>query len=205
MVGCGGSETSPGDTAAGLEGDAVETSSGVSSAPRVQAPPTVRIETSLGTITVVLEPEKAPLTVRNFLSYVDDGHYDGTIFHQVVDGYIVLGGGFTPEFEEKPVLEAIRNEAHNGLQNRRGTIAMARQADAIDSSTCQFFINLADNPELDHKDREAPEAYGYCVFGRVTEGLEVLDKIGKVQVQDREGFQMVPVQPVAIRSIKRWH
>jgi cyclophilin family peptidyl-prolyl cis-trans isomerase len=159
----------------------------------------------MGTITVVLEPEKAPLTVRNFLSYVDDGHYDGTIFHQVVDGYIVLGGGFTPQFEERPALEAVRNEAHNGLLNRRGTIAMARQADAIDSSTCQFFINLADNPELDHKDRDPPEAYGYCVFGRVTEGMEVLDKIGKVQVQDREGFQMAPVQPVAIRSIKRWH
>ena len=205
LTGCGSSETSEAAVSANIGGgdigDATDASAGAK--PKVQAPPKVRIETSHGTITLVLDPEKAPLTVRNFLTYVDSGHYDGTVFHQVVDGYMVLGGGYTKDLQEKPTSGAIRNEAHNGVPNARGTIAMARQADAIDSSTCQFFINLADNEGLDHKDRETAEGYGYCVFGHVTDGLDVAEKIGKSPVQDIEGFNMIPAQPVLIRSVKR--
>ncbi len=149
-----------------------------------------------------LDPQHAPLSVQNFLSYVESGHYDKTIFHQVVDGYIALGGGFTAELLEKPVQTPIRNEAHNGLTNKRGTIAMARQFDVIDSSTCQFFINLGDNTALDHKGRTVEE-YGYCVFGHVSEGLDVVEKIGKTPVRDLEGFEATPQQAVVIKTARR--
>jgi cyclophilin family peptidyl-prolyl cis-trans isomerase len=115
---------------------------------------------------------------------------------------MVLGGGFTADLLEKPGLTPVRNEAHNGLSNKRGTIAMARQFDTIDSSTCQFFINLSDNTALDHKSRTV-EDYGYCVFGRVIEGMEVVDRIGKMPVHDKSGFEMTPSQPVVIKSAKR--
>ena len=145
--------------------------------------PVVLIETSLGNITVRLDAEKAPLTVDNFLSYVNAGHYDQTIVHQVYKGQGFLAGGYGTNLVEKPGRTPIRNEAHNGLKNRRGTIAMVRLPDAIDSATCQFFINVADNPALDYKDR-TPEGYGYCVFGKVTDGMDVVDKIGNAQVHD---------------------
>ena len=164
--------------------------------------PVVKIETSVGDITVKLDAENAPLTVENFLSYVERGHYDKTIFHQVLEDYVIMGGTFTPDLVERESRTPIRNEAHNGLKNRRGTIAMARQVDAIDSATCQFFLNVADNPVLDHKDRTL-EGYGYCTFGQIVEGLDVIDKISKTKVQDTDKFERIPVQTVLIKSIHR--
>jgi cyclophilin family peptidyl-prolyl cis-trans isomerase len=165
--------------------------------------PTVLIQTSLGSIEVRLDAEKAPLTVDNFLSYVASGHYDQTVFHQVIKDYpkVVLGGAFAADGTEKAANTPIINEAHNGLKNQRGAIAMARRPDAVDSATCHFFFNLTDNEMLDHKDRTL-EGYGYCVFGRVVKGLEVLDKIGSVEVHDIENFERVPVDPVMIESIR---
>ncbi len=175
--------------------------------------PRVIVHTNHGDITIELDAEKAPLTVDNFLDYVDRGHYDGTIFHQVVAGYVILGGGYTEDLQERPASAPIRNEADNGLKNTRGTVAMARRPDAADSSTCQFFINLRDNPHLDYSGR-TPEEYGYCVFGRVVQGMDVVDRIAKVQVEDRqvpsaeagqppEVFELVPVQTVRIESVRR--
>jgi cyclophilin family peptidyl-prolyl cis-trans isomerase len=166
--------------------------------------PLVVIDTSLGKITVRLDREKTRLTVENFLSYVDSGHYDQTIFHQVIKGRptIILGGAFAPDLSEKKVRTAIYNEARNGLKNRRGTIAMARQADAIDSATCYFFINLTDNDMLDHRD-DSVEGYGYCAFGEITEGLDVADRIAAVPVHDIDQFDRIPVEPVLIRSIRQ--
>lgn len=167
--------------------------------------PVVVIETSLGNIVVKLDAEKASLTVQNFLSYVDARHYDGTIFHQVFKGYVVLGGGYTPNLAEKATSFSVRNEAHNGLRNTRGTIAMARQPDVIDSARAQFFINLADNPSLDYQadSNDKPEGYGYCVFGQVVEGMEVVDRIANVPVKDVENFESIPVETVEIKSIRR--
>lgn len=169
--------------------------------------PAVTIETSLGNITVRLDAENARLTVDNFLQYVDDGQYAGTIFHQVNKDYAIQGGAYDKDMSAKPGRVPIRNEARNGLKNRRGTIAMARQPDAIDSATRQFFFNLADNVDLDHKD-DTPEGYGYCVFGEVVEGMDVLEKIGNVAVRDVPSpdgspFPAVPVEPVAVNSIRR--
>jgi cyclophilin family peptidyl-prolyl cis-trans isomerase len=166
--------------------------------------PTVVIDTSLGSITVRLDAEKAPLTVDNFLSYVDSGHYDQTIFHQVIKDYpkVILGGAFTANLSEKKARTPIYNEAHNGLKNRRGTIAMARQPDAVHSATCYFFFNLTDNEVLDHKDRTL-EGYGYCVFGQIIQGLDVADKIARVEVHDTDQFDRIPVETVMINSIRR--
>lgn len=203
LAGCGSSESGETVTASIGGGDGSSPASGgQADAPAEPVDPVVRIETNLGAFTVTLDPEHAPLTVENFLSYVESGHYDQTIFHQVVDGYIVLGGGFTADLVEKPAQTPIRNEAHNGLSNKRGTIAMARQFDVIDSSTCQFFINLGDNTALDHKSRSVEE-YGYCVFGQVTEGMEVVDKIAKAPVHDVPGFEMTPQQAVVVKSARR--
>ena len=207
-VGCGSSDPAEPEVTASIGGGGssepgTPASSGLAT-PVEKHQPTVVLETSLGSITVELDTEKAPLTVENFLAYVESGHYDETIFHQAVEGYMILGGGFTSELSEKPVQTAVRNEAHNGLTNRRGTIAMARQFDTIDSSTSQFFINLADNTALDHKGRTVEE-YGYCVFGRVTAGMDVVDKIGKTAVRDVEDFPLTPVQPVVIKTVRRLH
>ncbi|MGI6496447.1 MAG: peptidylprolyl isomerase [Kiritimatiellia bacterium] len=162
---------------------------------------TVIIETSLGTMTAVLDAEKAPETVRNFLAYVDADFYDGTIFHRVIKDFMVQGGGFTPDMKQKPAGKPIRNEAANGLKNLRGTLAMAR-TQVPDSATCQFFINHKDNAFLDFK---APtvQGIGYCVFGRVTEGLDVLDAIAAVKTATRGPYGDVPVETVVIRSIRR--
>jgi cyclophilin family peptidyl-prolyl cis-trans isomerase len=169
--------------------------------------PVVEIDTTLGKFTVRLDAEKAPLTVDNFLSYVDARHYDQTIFHQVSKEYpqIIIGGAYTPERIEKKAGVPIRNEAHNGLKNRRGTIAMARRPDNEDTATCHFFINLADNDVLNYKERTA-QGYGYCVFGEVTsdEGLAVLDRIVQVPTRDDiKGFERLPVESVVIKSIRR--
>lgn len=166
------------------------------------APPEVAIATSLGEIVLRLDMEHSPRTVINFLNYVDGGHYDSTIFHQVVPGYVAIGGAFSADLVEKPGRYPIPNEATNGLKNLRGTISMARSADDAHSSTCQFFINLADNPDLDHAG-DSVDKFGYCVFGKVIRGTEVLDKFGQVRVQDKEGFESLPVRTVLIETARR--
>ena len=164
--------------------------------------PVMLIETSLGKITVELDAKKAEGTAANFRSYAEEGHYDQTIFHQVYEGQGVVGGGFTADLTEKPTHTPIRNEADNGLKNLRGTIVMVRRPDAIDSATSQFFFNLADNPELDHQDRTLA-GYGYCVFGKVTEGMDVLEQIGKVAVKSSDQFEALPVETVMIHSVRQ--
>lgn len=166
--------------------------------------PIVLVETSMGNFKVRLDAEKAPLTVDNFLNYVGMRHYDKTIFHQVLKDFpkVVMGGGFAADMTEKPLRTPIRNEAHNGLKNRRGTVAMARQADKEDSATCNFFINLADNAVLDYKDRTS-QGYGYCVFGEVIEGLDTVERIGQVNVHDTAKVEQTPVETVAIKSIRQ--
>ena len=161
----------------------------------------VLIETSMGTITAELWADKAPQTVENFLSYTDKGFYDGLIFHRVIDGFRIQGGGFTPQMRRKGAGRPIKNEATAELSNDRGTLAMARTSD-IHSATSQFFINLADNAFLDHKSN-SPAEFGYCVFGKVVEGLDVVDTIGKVKTSTVGHSGDVPVEPVVIKSIRR--
>ena len=157
------------------------------------------IETSLGTITLALNEEKSPATVANFAQYARDGHYDGTIFHRVIDGFMIQGGGFTKEMNQKPTREPIRNEAVNGLKNRRGTISMARTM-VVDSATSQFFINVADNDFLDFT-APTPQGYGYAVFGEVVDGMEVVDAIAKVKTGFFGAHQNVPDTPIVIKKI----
>ena len=163
-----------------------------------QAAPTVEMQTSMGAIVIELDAEKAPLTVKNFLQYAIDGFYNGTIFHRVIEGFMIQGGGFTKDMGEKPTGAQIPNEAKNGLKNQRGTIAMARRAEPH-SATAQFFINHKDNDALDYPSRDG---WGYAVFGKVTQGLDVVDKIAKVRTGNRGMFQDVPVEPVVIQSVK---
>ncbi len=163
-----------------------------------QAAPTVEMQTSMGAIVIELDAEKAPLTVKNFLQYANDGFYNGTIFHRVIEGFMIQGGGFTKDMGEKPTGAQIPNEAKNGLKNQRGTIAMARRAEPH-SATAQFFINHKDNDALDYPSRDG---WGYAVFGKVTQGLDVVDKIAKVRTGNRGMFQDVPVEPVVIQSVK---
>ena len=164
--------------------------------------PVVLIETSHGTITAELFEDKAPVTVSNFLAYVDKSAYDGTIFHRVIDGFMIQGGGFTPDMAQKKTDAPIKNEARADVPNARGTLAMARTA-VVDSATSQFFINLKDNAFLNHS-APTPQGYGYAVFGRVTDGLDVVDKIAKVRTGTHpSGHRDVPSEAVVIRSIKR--
>ena len=207
-VGCG-SGSDDGDSSDGkTPATAAIGDPGASSTPKSGKPaqdplhPIVALDTSLGKITVELDAEKARLTVDNFLYYVENGFYDQTIFHQAVEHNVVLGGGYTADLVEKKARTSIRNEAHNGLKNARGTIAMVRQPDSIDSATCQFFFNLADHPHLDHQARTG-EKYGYCVFGRVVEGLDVVEKIGRVEVEDAPDLPRKPVKTVLIKSARR--
>jgi cyclophilin family peptidyl-prolyl cis-trans isomerase len=165
------------------------------------ANPVVLMKTSKGDITVELNAEKASITVKNFLSYVDDKFYDGTIFHRVIKGFMIQGGGLTPDFHEKATKSSIKNEAANGLKNLRGTIAMARTPD-INSATSQFFINHVDNAFLDYKD-DTPEGYGYAVFGKVIKGIEVVDAIANVPTGTIRGYQDAPRETVTILSITR--
>jgi cyclophilin family peptidyl-prolyl cis-trans isomerase len=162
--------------------------------------PIVLMSTSLGDVKIELYKDKAPATVANFLSYVNDKAYDGTIFHRVIPHFMIQGGGFTPDMKQKPTKAAIKNEAGNGLKNDFGTIAMARTSD-VHSATAQFFINTKDNDFLNHKD-ETIQGYGYCVFGKVIEGSKVLQKIEAVQTDTKGMYEDVPVEPVVIKSIK---
>lgn len=161
----------------------------------------VIIKTSLGDITVKLAADKAPLTVANFLAYADEGHYDGTIFHRVIDGFMIQGGGFDAQMRQKPTKAPIKNEAANGLPNKRGTIAMARTM-VVDSATSQFFINVKDNAFLDFR-APNPQGFGYCVFGEVVAGMDVVDKIKGVRTGLKAGMSDVPLETVAILSVKR--
>jgi len=159
---------------------------------------TVKLETNMGNIIIELNEQAAPVTVKNFLGYVEESFFDGTIFHRVIPGFMIQGGGFTTEMEQKETREAIINEAANGLKNDRGTIAMARQNDP-DSATCQFFINHRDNGSLNYVENGNP---GYTVFGKVTEGMDVVDAIASVNTTTRKGYNDVPVEPVVIQSAR---
>jgi cyclophilin family peptidyl-prolyl cis-trans isomerase len=161
--------------------------------------PVVVMETSKGTVKIELFQDKAPITVKNFLEYVDDKHYDGLIFHRVIPTFMVQGGGFEPGMKEKKTRDPIKNESDNGLSNERGTIAMAR-TNKPDSATSQFYINVKDNPDLDKA--KARDKVGYCVFGKVIEGMDVIDKIKDVKTHSVGPHDDVPVDDVTIKSIR---
>jgi cyclophilin family peptidyl-prolyl cis-trans isomerase len=221
-AGCGSHDAAPAASIAGGAAGSQESSADGKSAansPPDRMHPAVQLHTTLGDIVLKLDTQHAPITVGNFLTYLDKGQYDNTLFHQIVPGAVILGGGYDTFGKEKPTVSPIRNEAHNGLKNRRGTIAMARRPDAVDSSTCQFFINLADNPKLDYqtaavkvvdfrsvkgpRDFKEPDAgqYGYCVFGEIVSGMDVVDQIGKAALHDSEKFTSTPVDPVIIKWV----
>jgi peptidyl-prolyl cis-trans isomerase B (cyclophilin B) len=158
--------------------------------------PVVTLETTKGTITIELYPEKAPETVANFIQYTQDGFYDGTIFHRVIPNFMIQGGGFTDDMSEKPTRDPIKNEANNGLINENGTIAMARTPNPHSASS-QFFINVKDNQFLDFQN-ETPNGWGYCVFGKVTDGMDVVNSIVSVPTGNHGMHQDVPMEPVII-------
>src|SRR5262245_6457338 len=162
--------------------------------------PSVVITTSQGTMKVELYEDKAPITVKNFLGYVDEKFYDGTIFHRVISNFMIQGGGFQPGMNQKNTKAAIKNESSNGVSNTRGTLAMAR-TNVPDSATAQFFINIVDNHFLDKA--KSQDGVGYCVFGKVIEGLDVVDKIKAVKTGSKGGHQDVPLQDVTIQTIRR--
>jgi cyclophilin family peptidyl-prolyl cis-trans isomerase len=162
--------------------------------------PVVVIETSLGNITAELYRDKAPKSVENFLGYVKDGFFAGTVFHRVIPGFMIQGGGLTPDLERKPTKAAIANEATNGLKNARGTLAMARTGE-VNSATSQFFINTVDNAALDHKST-APADFGYAVFGKVVEGMDVVEKIEKVKTTAKAPYRDVPAEAIVIKAVR---
>lgn len=163
--------------------------------------PHVTLTTNFGDIVLELYPEKAPETVKNFLSYVEKGHYNGTIFHRVIDNFMVQGGGFSKDMEQKSTQASIKNEADNRLKNSKGTVAMARTSD-IHSATAQFFINVADNEFLNFRDPSS-QGFGYCVFGKVISGMDVVDKIRSQKTATKGPFQNVPVEPIVILEAKK--
>ena len=165
------------------------------------APMKVKLTTSMGPIVIELNKEKAPVSVENFVKYVEAGHYNGTIFHRVIDGFMVQGGGFDKDMRQKPVQSTIKNESTNGLKNSNYTVAMARTG-VRDSATSQFFINVKDNDFLDYSG-ESPQGWGYAVFGKVVEGKEIVDKIKKVATGNSGGHQNVPTQAVTIEKAER--
>jgi peptidyl-prolyl cis-trans isomerase A (cyclophilin A) len=172
-------------------------------AARAQTPetggnPVVVIETTLGSFEIELDAQKAPISTANFLAYVDSGHYDGTIFHRVIPDFMIQGGGFDDAMTQKPTKAPIKNEADNGLKNARGTVAMAR-TNVVDSATSQFFINLKDNDFLNHGGRD----FGYAVIGKVTSGMDVVDKIAAVKTANKGMHQNVPAEPVRITKARR--
>ena len=158
--------------------------------------PQVKVETSAGDFVLELDDSRAPLSVANFLQYVADDFYAGTVFHRVVNGFVIQGGGYTPDLKPKPPKPGVPNESGNGLSNRRGTVGMARTGEPH-SADAQFYINLADNLELDPK----PTRWGYAVFGQVIEGLDIVDEIGHRSTGNRDGMQGVPIEPVVIRRV----
>lgn len=163
----------------------------------VLAAPKVSMETSMGNIEIELNDKKAPITVKNFLQYANDGHYNGLIFHRVISNFMIQGGGHKPDMSEKSTKDPIQNEANNGLSNEAGTIAMARMP-SPHSATAQFFINVVDNKNLDY---QSPGNFGYCVFGKVTKGMDVVNKIKMVKVGNKGMHRNVPVDPVIIKKV----
>ena len=161
----------------------------------------VKMETNYGDIILELNQEKAPITVSNFLKYTDNKFYEGTIFHRVINNFMIQGGGLTTDMQKKATLAEIKNEADNGLKNEVGTIAMARTS-SVDSATSQFFINVKDNSFLNHKGKN-PRDYGYTVFGKVTEGMTVVNKIKTVATTSKDGRQNVPMKPIVIKKVTR--
>lgn len=159
----------------------------------------ITLHTNYGLITIELDFANTPKTAENFLNYAKNGFYDGTIFHRVINGFMIQGGGFASDMKQKPTEKTIENEADKGQQNKRGTIAMARTSDPH-SATAQFFINVADNNFLNHT-AKSPNGWGYCVFGKVTEGMDVVDKIKAVTTTNRAGHQDVPVEPILIEKV----
>jgi peptidyl-prolyl cis-trans isomerase A (cyclophilin A) len=166
--------------------------------PAAGGDPVVVMKTSMGEIQIRLNKDKAPVSVENFIAYVNKKFYDGTIFHRIIPTFMIQGGGFTADMTKKPTAPAIKNEAQNGLKNMRGTVAMARTADP-NSATAQFFINTVDNPGLDYP---KPDGAGYAVFGEVISGLEVVDKIKAVATTTKAGMRDVPIDPVVIESVR---
>ncbi len=162
--------------------------------------PVVVMETNKGTVKIELFQKEAPVSVSNFLGYVNSGFYNGTIFHRVIREFMIQGGGFTADRQQKPTKGPIKNEATNGLQNQRGTLAMARTG-VVDSATAQFFINLVDNKFLNNRDTST-QGYGYAVFGKVVEGMDVVDRIARVKTGYSPGFENLPVETVVIKSMK---
>ena len=158
----------------------------------------VRFETSHGGFTVEMFEQDAPLTVANFLRYVDEGFFDGTIFHRIVPGFVIQGGGLTSDFSQKQTHPPVKNEAANGVRNQRGSLSMAR-TDEVHSATSQFFVNLVDNAFLDHR----PGQYGYAVFGRVSDGMDAIDRIAAVRTGRRRGYTDAPLEDVVITSARR--
>ena len=172
--------------------------------PAVEPPPRVALETRLGRVVIELDPVRAPRTVANFLAHVDAGHYSGTIFHRVVPSLLVQGGAYTPDLQPKPERAPVPLESDNGLSNVRGAVAAARRPDRRDSATSQFFINLVDNPQFDAIDPDGDVGAGYAVFGRVVEGMDVLDRIGAVETGPQGPFPArVPVTPIIIERAAR--
>ena len=163
--------------------------------------PQVILDTSLGKIVLELFPKKAPVTVKNFLLYIDEGFYDGTTFHRVIPNFMIQGGGFSSDMKPKTAKAPIKNEAHNGLPNNRGSIAMAR-TQKPHSATSQFFINTVDNDFLNHKSKDI-QGWGYAVFGQVLDGMEVVDSISKVKTENRGMYRDVPIQPIVILTGRR--
>ncbi len=173
-------------------------SAGCSATLKGSTPMKVKLTTSMGAITIELNKEKAPVSAENFVKYVESGHYNGTIFHRVIDSFMVQGGGFTKDMQQKPTLAPIKNEAANGLKNENYTLAMARTG-VRDSATAQFFINVKANDFLNYRD-ESPQGWGYAVFGKVVEGQDVVDKIRKVATGNSGSHQNVPLEPVVIEK-----
>jgi cyclophilin family peptidyl-prolyl cis-trans isomerase len=166
--------------------------------------PRVSLETTMGRIVLELYPDKAPLTVANFLSYVKDGHYNGTVFHRVIGDFLIQGGAYTPDMQQKPERAPVANEASHGLSNLRGTLAAARRSGDATSATAQFFINTVDNRQLDFRGDATPDMTGFCVFGRVVEGMDVVDRIRVVPTGAKPPFASdVPVTPVLVESAKQ--
>lgn len=163
--------------------------------------PMVLMKTNMGSIKIELFEKEAPLTVKNFLNYVDKKFYEGTTFHRIVPGFVIQGGGFDKDMMKKATLEPIKNEATNGLKNLKGTLSMARTSD-INSATSQFFVNLKDNAALDHTDVTS-RGYGYAVFGKVVEGMEIVEKIAKAKTTIKAGMKDVPEKPIIIESVTR--
>ena len=188
-------------TVAFLLGAALQAPAGAAAVRPTPAPgnPVAVISTSLGDITVELFKDRAPVSVENFLQYAKEHFYDGTVFHRVQAGFVIQGGGYTPTLEEKPTRDPILNEATNGLRNVRGTLAMARKR-ALRSATSQFYINVGNNAALDHRSY-APDDFGYAVFGRVLEGMDVVDRIASVRTRTVGDLEGVPEEPVIIRGV----